>query len=130
MSLNHALIVLVLKLYWFTNQDNGIEITGNYWRLLEITGDYLVLLEITGDYLVFLSQSYTLLQLLLLTELREGISTCVIPARGLGPPRQPLTRAIPFMLVEVLPVLEVLLRSLGYRWKDKKVVYVVDTPRQ
>ena len=65
MSLNHALIVLVLKLYWFTNQDNGIEITGNYWRLLEITGDYLVLLEITGDYLVFLSQSYTLLQLLL-----------------------------------------------------------------
>ena len=29
-----------------------------------------------------------------------------------------------------LPVPEILLRSLGYRWKDKKVACVVDTPRQ
>jgi len=30
----------------------------------------------------------------------------------------------------VLPVPEILLRSLGYRWKDEKVVCVVDTARQ
>jgi len=84
--------------------------------------------EITGDYLVFLSQSYTLLQLLLpSTELREGISPRVTPVRDLGPTRQPSTRAVPFRL---LPVPEILLRSLGYRWNDMKVVCVVDTPRQ
>ena len=107
-----------------------LEITGVYLVLLEITGDYLVLLEITGDYLVFLSKSYTLLQLLPSTELRESISTCVIPARDLGPPRQPLPRAIPFMLVDCRESSWFLLKSLGYRWEDTKVVYVVDTPSQ
>ena len=44
-------------------------------------------IETTGDYLVFLSQSYTLLQLLPSTELREGISSRVIQVRDLDPTR-------------------------------------------
>ena len=96
------------------------------------------LLEITGDYLVFLGQSYTLLQLLLpSTELREGISPRVIPVRDLGPTRvmaqfvqAAINKGRPLHvggLEGVLPVPEILLRSLGYRWKDKRMVCVVYT---
>ena len=98
-------------------------------------------MEITGDYLVFLSQSYTLIQLLLpSTELRESIPPCIIQVGDLDPTRvtaqfiqAAMNKGCPlrvYGLKRVLLVLEVLLKVLGWRWQDKKVAYEVDTPRQ
>ena len=88
----------------------------DYWRLLQITWYFSARASASPPS----------------TELRQGISSCVISVRSWSY-QAAINKGHPLHvdgLEGVLLVPEIFLRSLGYRWKDKKkVVCVVDTPR-